>query len=124
MPTASFCFGENLEHECQIVCGYFGNERYFVDGALVHRHFSLSPSGSREFAARGHQLRVEIAINFTQAKARAFVDDVLVADDLFSGFNSALAGMPKKLPFFLSVAIWFVLALVFFTVFKTFNAAT
>jgi len=113
-----------LEHECQIVCGYFGNERYFVDGALVHKNFSLSPRCSREFAARGHQLRVEIAINFTQAKARAFVDDVLVADDLFSEFNSKLTGMPKKRPFLLSVAVWFILALVFFTVFKAFNAAT
>ena len=124
MPTAIFCFGEHLEHECQIVCGYFGNERYFVDGALVHKHFSLSPSGSREFAARGHQLRVEIAINFKQAEARAFVDDVLVADDLFSEFNAKLTGMRKKRPFLLWAAIWFILTLVFFTVFKAFNAAT
>ena len=66
MPTATFRFGDGLKHECQVVCGNFGNERYFVDGVLVHRHWSLSPNGTREFTAQNHQLKVQLAVNLRQ----------------------------------------------------------
>ena len=125
MPTATFRFGEGLTHECSLVFSNFGNESYFVDGALVHKHWSLSPSGARKFTACGYQLQLVVAVNLKRVECNAFVDGVLVADDLFSELNAKIIRVRRnRPPFYLQVIIWFIIAFVFLILFNQLRAVT
>lgn len=125
MPTATFRFGENLTHECSLVFGNFGNESYFVDGALVHKHWSLSPSGAREFSACGNHIKIDVSVNLRRVECKAFVDGVLVADDLFSELNAKFIRVRNnRPPFYLQVIVWFVIAFVILTVLNQLKTVT
>ena len=97
MPKATFRFGPLHEHECRIVCGYFGRERYFVNDAVVLRRWSLWPNGSREFQAVGHLLRIELSANLRRVNAAAFVDGRLVTSDLFAELNARFDSQRRSL---------------------------
>jgi hypothetical protein len=105
MPTATFRFGPLSEHECRILCGYFGSERYFVDGSLVQKRWSLWANGSREFRAGGHLLRIEVSVNLKKVDAAAFVDGQLVASNLFADLNERFKRQRRLLNFVTALMI-------------------
>ncbi len=98
MPTATFRFGPESKHECKVICGSFGNESYFVDETLVLKHWSLSPSGTREFEAIGHHVRIGLSANFKKVDAKEFVNGNIVANDRFSEFNAKLLRVRERRP--------------------------
>jgi hypothetical protein len=124
MYVATFQFGKGSKLECRVVCGNFGHERYFVNEVLVHKHWSLSPSGSREFAAHGHQVRVQLAVNLKLVEGKAFVNGVLISDDIFSELNAKLIRMRQDRPIHLRVIVWIVVSLIIFSAYKALIAVT
>lgn len=91
MPTAAFRFGPEGKHEFRIVSGYFGRERYYVDGALLDDRWSMSFNLVREFEWEGYRIRIEVKAGLKRLDVRAFVDGELAADDLFAEMNAKLA---------------------------------
>jgi hypothetical protein len=91
MPSASFRFGVNAGHECRVLCESWGREAYYVDGKLLFTRWSAAVRGTRKFTACGHQLRIDIAVRSSRVDAKAYVDGLLVADDLFAELNQRLA---------------------------------
>jgi hypothetical protein len=126
MPTATFRFGPESMHECKVVCGAFGNESYFVDGALVLKHWSLSPSGSREFESLGYHVKIEVSISLKTVVAKAYVNGSIVANDLFYEFNEKLIQARKRRSssFAVRVLVWFAIAFIVMFILKVTNAAT
>ncbi len=124
MPTATFQFGEHLEHECQAIFSYLGYENYYVDGTLVHKHWSLNRSGVREFTASGYQLKVDVAINSKRVDAKVFINDKLVSNDLFVDFNSKLIDMRTNPPILVKALLWIVVALFFIGVSIVYKATS
>jgi len=118
MPSTSFRFGPDAEHEVTVQCGYFGREKYFVDGALVLSHWSFWPSGTRGFAARGHTIQIRLSVGLNAARAEAFVDGELVADDLFAEFNAMVARHGTNFDVPAKVAFWLVVAVAAFAGFR------
>jgi hypothetical protein len=123
MPSATFRFGPAREHEVSLVCGYFGTERYFVNGRLVRSQWSLHPTGSREFQAFGHRVRIDLSANLKRVEANAFVDGELVATDLFAKLNEQFARQRQPRSLLVAVLVGFVAAFVVFTLSKAFSAA-
>ena len=124
MPRASFRFGPTSQHEVEIQCGYFGSEKYFVDGDLMLSHWSFKPTGVRKFSVHGHNIEIRMTITLKGAHADAFVDKTLVAEDLFAEFNEHLAPRRSGPPRLVKVAVWFVVAIVVFTGLKFFDQQT
>ena len=122
MPTASFSFGQSSEYECRMVCSYFGRERYFVNGLPVFHHWGFTPSGTREFAANGHHIKIMIVGGLKRVDAKAFVDGALVASDLFRGLNAEYTAKLRPHRLILRAGIWFLAALAVFAAIKAFSA--
>ena len=122
MPSASFQFGSNDEHNFRIVCGYFGKEQYFVNGKLIASFWSFRLHGIRSFNFQGHEIEVHVKVNMKGAFSEAFVDGELKATNLFSDFNSKLTRKRNEPSPFLQVAIWVVLALLFFIILQKVDA--
>ncbi len=121
MPRASFRFGPTSQHEVEIQCGYFGSEKYFVDGDLILSHWSFKPAGVRRFSVHGHNIEIRLTVTLKGAHADAFVDNPLVAKDLFAEFNGRLAPHRSGPPWLVMVAAWFVVAIAIFTGLKFFD---
>ena len=121
MPSASFLFGVNNAHEIKVECGYFGGEKYFVDGVLALSHWSLRPSGVRKFSAHGHDIEIRVSVNHKAARAEALVDGKVVAENLFASFNAKVARHRGGSPWLVKVAVWFVVALAIFWGLKFFE---
>ncbi|MES2947154.1 MAG: hypothetical protein V4858_01300 [Pseudomonadota bacterium] len=107
MPTATFHFGSNNEHEARVVCGYLGAERYFVDGKLAHEHWSLKPKVVRQFEVHGHTIRIDFSANLNEIKAKAFVDGELIAADLFAAWNQWFKPQRRALALFITFSFAF-----------------
>lgn len=104
-------------------CGNFGNERYYVNGKLVHSCWNLHLRGSREFQVEGHTVRIDVAIDLKRVEADAFVDGKLVASDLFAEQNEKFARQRKLQPRRLGIRflIWFFLGLLTMVLLKALN---
>lgn len=116
MPSTSFKFGAQAEHEVCLVFGLLGSEQYIVNGVCRRKHWSLMPSGSRVFEAEGHQIEIRVSIGLKAVQAQALVDGQVVADDLFAHFNqdtqrrnSAKALLKRFLLIFLFFLVTFTL---------------
>jgi hypothetical protein len=107
MTNVSFRFGPDDRHECKIVCGWTGMERYYVDGVLVKRCWRLR-GGRQEFTAEGHQIQVRFQSTLNGALGEAFVDGERKAEDLFAEFNARFERLRKDPPWWLVVIQWFV----------------
>jgi hypothetical protein len=112
MPTASFRFGEGGVHQLRMDFSWLGTERYYVGDTLVFRHWSFMPSGSREFTAAGHLIRISLQLGPGRVTSQAYVDGSLTADDLFPELSRKLQ---QRKPWWAYVAIWLVIAFVSFT---------
>ncbi|HEY0684009.1 MAG TPA: hypothetical protein VGD45_16885 [Steroidobacter sp.] len=112
MTTASFRFGEGDVHELRMEFSWLGAERYYVGDSLVFKHWSLMPSGSREFNAAGHAIRISIQIGRRQIAGQAYVDGSLKSGDLFPELNRKLQ---RRKPFWVYVATWLAIAFFSFT---------
>ena len=121
MPRASFRFGPTSQHEVEIQCGYFGSEKYFVDGGLMLSHWSFKPTGVRRFSVHGHNIEIRLTVTLKGAHADAFVDNTLVAEDLFAEFNGRLVPRRSEPPWLVKVTVWFVVAIAIFTGLKFFD---
>jgi len=115
MPSASFRFGADGAHEVKVQCGYFGSEKYLVNGVTVLSLWSLRPSGVREFSAHGHRIQIRMSVTLKKARAEALVDGRIVSDDLFAEFNSMVAQRMGVVPWLVKVAVWFGIALAVFS---------
>lgn len=123
MSSAFFRFGPSGEHDFRIECGYFGRERYYVNGKLVHSCWSLHLRRSREFQVKGHTVRIDTAIDLKRIEADAFVDGKLVATDLFAEQNERFARQrglqPRKLG--INFVIWFFIGLLTMVLLRALN---
>jgi hypothetical protein len=105
MLTAEFRFGPDDEHEFRIVSGYFGRERYYVDDQLLADRWSLSLNAVREFDWENHRIRIEVKTGLKRLDGRAYVDSLLVADDLFAEMNAKLARQQRKYGYWIGTII-------------------
>jgi hypothetical protein len=122
MPSASFRFGLADEHEVKLVCGFFGKEKYFVDGNLAASYWSLRRNEVRSFKAFGRDIEIRINVNLKRIIADAYVDGELRTRDLFSEFNARIGEKRRGPSLRIKVAIWIVLALTFFAIFRAADA--
>jgi hypothetical protein len=113
MPAASFRFGNGDIHELRMEFSWFGAERYYLGDTLIFKHWSLKPSGSREFTAAGHLIRVSLQIGQRHIGSQAYVDGLLRAEDLFCDLNRKLK---QRRPWWVYIAIWLAVASVSFGV--------
>jgi hypothetical protein len=118
MPSASFKFGPEDEHEIKLVCGYLGKEQYFVDGNLVVCYRSFGWNEVRRFNALGHDIEIRVEMSLKGIRADGFVDGEFKAQDLFSKFNARSAQKRRGPPPMIKAAIWIVLTLLFFAIFR------
>ncbi len=114
MPTASFRFGEGNAHELRMEFSWFGAERYYVRDTLVFKHWSVMPSGDREFTAEGHLIRIVLQVSQRRIASQAYVDGNLKAEDLFPELNAKLRQQRK--PWWVYMSAWLVIALLSFVV--------
>lgn len=96
MPTAIFNFGENLKHECRIELSNFGVEKYYVDGNLVHKSFSLSPKGTRVIKYGEYSLAINVSIGLRNIETSASVNGEVVCSDLFPEITKTLESVRNK----------------------------
>jgi hypothetical protein len=122
MPSASFKFGPEDAHEIKLVCGYLGKEQYFVDGNLVVSYRSFGWNEVRRFNALGHDIEIRVEMSLKGVRADGFVDGELKARNLFSKFNAKITQKHRGPPPMLKAAIWIVLALLFFAIFRAVDA--
>lgn len=121
--VARFRFGNTGQHEFKLDCSWLGRERYFVNDKLHHSRFSVMPGGTRQFQVHGHSIEIRINPYTRKMDAKAFVDGVLVNDDVFAEANRALAARRERAKesrrssfdwrgFALQTTAWVVLAVV------------
>lgn len=107
MMSATFRFGANDAHEFRAECDLLGGERYFVDGALVQKRWSLSASGSREFEAYGHRIRIVLRAVSRNVQSEAYVDGELRIKELFPRLSKMQNG---PWPMAVRVILWIAIA--------------
>lgn len=128
MLMPSFRFGPQLEHELQLKPGYLGGERYFVNGELALHLWRPRWSGVREFTTHGHRVQIHVKVDRKKTDVRAFVDGVLVNDEVYAELNAWLRSRKEEREaearkpllrrfgaWLMKVAVWFVLSLTVFT---------
>lgn len=111
MLSASFRFGPNDAHEFTAECDLIGGERYFVDGILISKRWSLSPTGTREFEANGHRVRIVLRSSGKEVLSEAYVDGELKVNELFPQFARVQKG---SWPAVARAILWLLLAAVSF----------
>lgn len=133
MPVAEFEFESFGRHVVRVEGDWTGSERYFVDGQLAHRYWSLF-GGTRSFSACGAniEIRVGLARNLRSIESSAFVDGKLVAQDIFNVYNQQVkefgskvrgsAGQNRSVKVWLAkVVVWAIVGFVVFSVIKYFQ---
>jgi hypothetical protein len=111
MMSAAFRFGVNDSHEFRAECDMFGGERYFVDGALIEKRWSLGAGGSREFEVDGHRIRISLRATSKEIRSEAYVDGQLRVKELFPQLAQMRRG---PWPLVVRVIMWIVIASVSF----------
>lgn len=91
---------------------WLGVERYYLGDRLVYKHWSFMPSGSREFNAAGHLIRISLQIGSRHIASQAYVDGSLQAEDLFPELDRKLK---QRKPWWLYALIWLAIACLSFT---------
>lgn len=124
MPSASFRFGTENQHELRMECSYFGGERYFVNDKLLHSYWGLHPRITREFQAEGHAVRIDLNANLKRIEVNGFIDGELVAPDLYADLNRQFTQRRKPQNIFITFVIWVVIGIATVTLLRIFNVAT
>lgn len=93
-----------------------------MDGKLIASFWSFRQHGIRTFSFQGHEIEVRVKIGTKGVFSEGYVDGELRATNLFSEFNAKVTRKRGGPPPMIKVAIWVVLALLFFAFFKKVDA--
>ncbi|MGH8604899.1 MAG: hypothetical protein ACREXR_19570 [Gammaproteobacteria bacterium] len=100
-------------HIFEIDISLFGGEKYFVDGKLIDRKWSLSFESIREYEIGGQVARVEFYAKQNKYSYQLFVNDKLHVADLFPELTKKMESrnLKNKGPNWKIVLIIFILSM-------------
>lgn len=87
---ASFRFGSNNKHECEIENTFFGHENYYVNNKLVKSLWNFKRKSVVKFIAEGHKIEIQFKSDLLGIQGTVFVDGELITDDLFTKYNEMM----------------------------------
>ena len=84
------------EHKFEVDFSYFGSEKYYLDGELIHKSWNFSLSGTREFKVGSRQLRIEVSVKPSNYYCKVYLDEELYIEELFPAFKDKVDKRNKR----------------------------
>ena len=84
----TFSFGSPTPQLMGVNFTWLGLEEYYLNGQLLHRQWSFTLAGQREFNVGPHVVLIEISAQPNKYFTRVFLDGALYIEELFPQYNA------------------------------------
>ncbi|WP_064608902.1 hypothetical protein [Photobacterium sp. J15] len=111
--------------EFRVSFSFLGFEKYYFDGKLLKKRWNIKRKDRLTFVVDGETVEIVVFISTKDISTQAYVNGQLVVEELFPEFKEKIALKNRSKPSNVSVMIkqfilWFILALIFMSVYQTF----
>lgn len=112
---ATFPVDDKKEYTFVVDWAWYGAEKYYLNGELIKKQWSISLGGKRQFSVGGHQIELVFSVKTLEPLCKINRDGKLFIDELFPELKAKILAKKKKgfswNIFLKSAVIWFFVAL-------------